>query len=157
MNSQIQAALKKEKPDEFLRALMAAIPYSKPLDFQKLNADERLIVCCNCFAWEMFSGGYICVLEHLPEWTSEIMKSLRRIRAVPYSDRFAKVVRLARANHLMPFSDSDWSDYLARHPKFELETVRDYERVVDVVARCLRSHLKDSVLPRFRYTPKKRR
>jgi hypothetical protein len=141
MSPKIQGALKKKKPNDLLQALMGAIPYAQPSDFPRLNSNGKLIVCCHCFAFEMFSGGYLMVLENLPEWTNEIVESLRRIGAEPYAERFAKVVRLAKKNRLAPFSDTDWSEYLEKHPDFELEMVRDYERVVDVVADRLRAYI----------------
>jgi hypothetical protein len=138
VNAKIQEALNKTRPVDSLQALIAAIPYTQPSDFSRLSADGKLIVCCHCFAFEMFSGGYLKVLENLPDWTDEIVKSLRGIRAEPYAEGLAKVIRIAKKNRLAPFSDTDWSEYLEKHPEFELETVRDYERALDVVADRLR-------------------
>ena len=142
MNAKVKAALRKKRPEEFLRAVMASFPYSQPRDFSHLTADGKLAVCCYCFALEMFSGGYLMVLENLPNWTNDIVESLRRIEAAPYTEQFEKVLRVAKANRLAPFSDTDWSEYLGKHPEFEREEVRDYEHVVDVVADRLRAYIK---------------
>jgi hypothetical protein len=141
MNAKIRAALKKKNAGEFLDALMASFQYSAPDDLQRLSRDGKLVVLCNCFAFEMFSGGYLHVVDNLPDWASDILKSLRRINAAPYAEGFAKVLRIAKANRLAPYTDTEWWDYLEAHPGFERETVRDYARAVDVVAERLREYI----------------
>jgi len=142
MNPKIQAALQKQNSPEFLTALVASLPYSGPQDFSRLGPEKKLVVCCNCFALEMLSGGYLLVLDRLPEWTDKILKSLQRIGAEPYATEFGKVVRIAKTNKLRPFSDTAWDEFLEKHPTFERETVRDYERVVEVIADRLRAYVK---------------
>jgi hypothetical protein len=141
MKSKLKTALKKRKPNEFLDALMACFPYSQPSDFRSLSADGRLVVCCNCFAYEMFSGGYWKVLANLPEWADEIVKSLKRIKASPYAETFAKVVRKAKAEGLVFTDETDWCAFSTRHGDFATETARDYWDAVDVVARNLRDYI----------------
>ena len=87
MNPKIQAALQKQNSPEFLTALVASLPYSGPQDFSRLGPEGKLVVCCNCFAFEMLSGGYLLVLDRLPEWTDKILKSLQRIGAEPRTKR----------------------------------------------------------------------
>jgi hypothetical protein len=142
MNQKIQAALKKKDSAEFLRAIRRSFPYSRPQDFAGLSRDGKLAVCCDCFALDMFSGGYLIVLDRLPKWTEDILKSLKRIGAEPYATEFGKIVRIAKQNKLRPFADTEWDDYLKKHPGFELATVRDYERVTEVVATRLRAYVK---------------
>jgi len=142
MNPKIQAALKKKDSVEFLSAILASFSYSRPQDFAGLSRDGKLAVCCYCFALDMFSGGYLMVLDRLPEWTADILKSLKRIGAEPYATEFGRIVRIAKRNKLQPFTDTEWDDYLEKHPGFQLETVRDYERVTDVVATRLRAYVK---------------
>ena len=141
MNARIQAALKKKKTDDFLNALRAAFNYSVPDDLERIGSDGKLAVLCDCFAFEMFSGGYLQVVDNLPEWANDILQSLRRINAVPYAEGFARILRIAKANRLAPYSDTEWWDYLEAHPGFEQETYRDYARAVDVVAERLREYI----------------
>jgi hypothetical protein len=143
MTSQLKDALKKRKPNEFLDGLMGCFPYSQPSDFNSLSADGRLVVCCNCFAYEMFSGGYAQALTNLPEWADKIVKSLRKIKATPYSQTFAEVVRKAKAEGLAFTHETDWCAFSSRHGDFVEETVRDYYDAVDVVARCLREYIQE--------------
>jgi hypothetical protein len=141
MNPRIQAALKKKNAGDFLNALRAAFDYSVPDDLERIGRDGKLAVLCNCFAFEMFSGGYLQVVDNLPDWADDILQSLRRINAAPYAEGFARVLRIAKANRLAPYSDTEWWDYLEAHPEFEKETVRDYAAVVDVVGERLREYI----------------
>ena len=141
MTSELQAALKKRRPNEFLDALRACFPYAQPSDFPHLSADGKLVVCCNCFAYEMFSGGYSLALTNLHDWADEIVKSLRTIKASPYAETFAKVVRKAKSEGLAFTHETDWCAFSTRHGDFAKETTRDYWGAVDVVARCLRDYI----------------
>jgi hypothetical protein len=141
MTPKLKAALKKQKPNEFLDALIACFPYSQPSDFHSLSADGRLVICCRCFGYEMFSGGYAQALTNLPEWADEIVKSLKKIKATPYAETFAKVVRKAKAEGLAFTDETDWCAFSARHGDFRKETSRDHYDAVDVVARCLRDYI----------------
>ena len=141
MNAQIAIALKKKEPNEFIYALADSFPYRRPADFAKLSAEGKLVICCHCFALEMFSGGYRQVISNLPEWSEEIVRSLRAIRAVPYAETFAGVVQKAKAEGLALSDQTDWCDFCERHHDFREDTVRDYKTVVEVVARGLREYI----------------
>jgi hypothetical protein len=145
MHQKIQAALEENDPVEFLGAVMALFPYSHPQDFAGLNAEGKLAVCCYCFALDMFSGGYLIVLDRYPvEWVKEMLKSLTCIGAEPYATEFAEIVRIEEKHRLRRDFKVDWERYeayLAQHPSFELEAVRGCERVVEVVAECLRAYV----------------
>jgi hypothetical protein len=91
----------------------------------------------------MFSGGYAQAVTNLPEWADEIVKSLRKIKATPYAETFAKVVRKAKVEGLAFTHETDWCAFSTRHGDFADETVRDYYDAVDVVARCLREYIQE--------------
>ena len=141
MTPQVRAAMKKKEPNEFLAAFMACFPYSRPSDFPRLSTDGKLVVCCNCFAYEMFSGGYAMALTNLPEWADQIVKGLKTIKASPYAETFAKIVRKAKSEGLAFTGETDWCAFSTRHGDFATETARDYRDAVDVVARCLRDYI----------------
>lgn len=80
-------------------------------------------------------------LTNLAEWANEVVKSLKRIKASPYAEMFAKVVQKAEAEGLAFTAETDWCAFSARHGDFAAETARDYWDAVDVIARCLRDYI----------------
>jgi hypothetical protein len=122
---------------------MECFPYAQPSDFPQLSADGKLVVCCHCFAYEMFSGGYGRVLTNLPEWADAIANSLRTINASPYSETYANVVRMAKSEGLAFTDETDWCAFSTRHGDFAEETARDYFDAVDIVAGRLREYVEE--------------